>query len=80
MSRVLSDHPKRVARKQYRCFYCGQRIAISELHGYRTGVDGGDFWTMRHHPECDDYASKHWDKGDYECHFPGDMERPAKST
>jgi hypothetical protein len=52
------------------------------VHGYRTGVDGGDFWTMRHHPECEAVAvAQKWGQDDYECHEPGcDFERPAKIT
>ena len=78
---TLSDHPSRKARKRYQCYYCGQRIEIGEIHGYRTGIEGGDFWQMRHHPECDAWAGEHWDHGDYECHEPGcEFERPPKLT
>lgn len=76
---VLADYPKRTARKAYQCYFCGQSIAIGEVHGYRTGVNYGDFWTMRHHPECDAWASEHWDEGDYECHEVGEFVRPTKT-
>lgn len=76
MSTVLSNTPSRVARKRYRCWYCAQSIEKGEKHTHRTGVDGGDFWTMRAHPECDDYAAEHWGYDDYEFHEPGDFTRP----
>lgn len=80
MSTCLSDQPKRVARKAHQCFYCGNRIEIGEVHGYRTGVDGGDFWTMRYHPECEAFAvAQKWGQDEYMFHEPGcEFERPAK--
>jgi hypothetical protein len=78
MSTILSNFPSRIAAKPHHCWYCGQSIAVGEKHVYRTGVNTGDFWTMRAHPECDEYADKNWDEGDYECHFQGDMERPPR--
>lgn len=51
-------------------------IEKGEVHGYRSGTDGGDFGDMRFHPECDAYASEHWDPGDWEFHETGDFERP----
>lgn len=56
MSTLLSRREGVKARKQYRCSFCGERIAIGELHDTRTGVVQGDgFWTMRMHPECHRY-------------------------
>ncbi len=75
MSTVLSDSSRRAA-KRYRCYYCNQRIEVGEKHAHRTGVTEGDFWTMRAHPECDAYACEHWDYDQWECHEPGDFERP----
>ncbi len=31
---------------------------------------------MRFHPECDAYAQEHWDSDQWECHEPGEFERP----
>jgi 5-methylcytosine-specific restriction endonuclease McrA len=61
------------ARKEYQCYYCGRRIEVDDMHEYRTGVDCGDFWTMRAHPECDKWAETNWDGDEYECHEPGDF-------
>ena len=81
MSAILSDHPQRRARKVHRCWYCDQLIPIGEVHGYRTGVTDGDFWQMRHHPECDAWAVANWDYGDWECHETGcDFERPKPTA
>ena len=74
---VLSDRYP-VARKQYRCWYCGQHIEQGERHGYRAGVESGDFWTMRFHLECDKVASdEKWNEEDYEFHEPGEFVRPV---
>lgn len=79
MSTVLSDSTRRAA-KRHRCTYCDQLIEVGELHGHRTGVSYGDFWTMRFHPECDDWASKNWKADDYEFHTPGDdFKRPMEA-
>ncbi len=75
MSTVFGDRTCRAA-KPYRCYYCDQRIEIGDKHGYRTGTSEGDFWTMRFHPECDAYATEHWDSDQWECHEPGEFERP----
>ena len=75
MSTVLTSST-RVAHKPHHCYYCGESIAIGDKHEYRTGVNYGDFWTMRAHPECDAWANEHWDSGDYECHSQVDMRRP----
>lgn len=75
MSTVLSDTPRTTSRKRRHCYYCGQRIEPGEIHGKRAGVDSGDFWTMRFHPECD-AAAADWTPDEYECHYPGDVPRP----
>ncbi len=75
MSTVLSSRVCRAA-KCHHCWYCGQRIEVGERYGTRNGVSYGDFWTMRFHPECDDYAAEHWDIDMYEGHQTGDFERP----
>ena len=75
MNTVLSDATRRAA-KRYRCWFCQEKIEPGESHGHRTGVSDGDFWTMRFHPECDDYAMEHWDIDDWELHEPGEFARP----
>jgi hypothetical protein len=74
---LICDKGPITARKQHRCWYCNQTIEAGEKHGVRVGASYGDFWAMRFHPECDQYAhDQHWDEGDYECHEPGDFTRP----
>ncbi len=54
----LSSRDGVKARKPYRCALCGEKIAVSELHDTRKGVEPGDgFWTMRMHPECHNYEA-----------------------
>ncbi len=66
----------RRAAKRYRCYYCDEGIEIGERYGYRAGTSYGDFWTMRYHPECDEYACEHWDQDMWETHEPGEFTRP----
>lgn len=66
----------RVAAKRYQCYYCGESIQRGERHGTRTGVSDNSVHTMRFHPECDALACATWDEGDWECHEPGDFQRP----
>ena len=61
------------AHKRHQCYYCLRFIEVDEVYEYRTGESYGDFWTMHAHPECDAYANKNWDEGDWECHDPGDF-------
>jgi hypothetical protein len=72
---ILSDKKQKAAKRRS-CWYCGESIEIGETHGYRTGVDGGDFWTMRFHPECDAYACENWDAEDWEGHESSEFKRP----
>lgn len=72
----LSSGTRRAA-KRHRCWYCSQRIEVGEVHGYRTGVSGGDLGSMRFHPECDDWAAANWSEDDWECPpDPGEFQRP----
>lgn len=73
----VSDTVLRVAAKPYRCWYCDQRITKGERHGMRVGADGGDFWVMRFHPECDQVVKfERWSEEDYEFHDPSEFRRP----
>jgi hypothetical protein len=76
VSQVLRSE-ERVAEKPHRCWYCDQLIAKGERHGYRTGVDGGDFWSMRMHLECDAWAVANWDHDMWENHDPKEFQRPT---
>lgn len=75
MSFVCDKGPVRAA-KRHHCWYCACSIEIGEIHGVRTGTSHGDFYSMRFHPECDDYANEHWEEDEYEGHEPGEFVRP----
>jgi hypothetical protein len=69
---VLCDKPSVHAAKRHSCWYCAGHIEIGEIHGVRVGTSYGDLYTMRFHPECDDWAGEHWQSEDWESHNPGD--------
>ena len=71
MSFVTSTVTCRAA-KAHRCWYCAQDISIGEIYSKRCGAQYGDFWTMRMHPECDEWASANWGPEDYEGFSQGD--------
>lgn len=65
----------RVARKRYRCYLCGQHIDIGDRHEYSTGVNEGDFWSMRLHVECSEAVNS--DRNfEWECFEEHSLERP----
>lgn len=73
----ICSKPSVRAAKTHHCWYCGQRIEKGELHGRRVGESCGDFWAMRFHPECDDWAHENWSEDEWQCHESGDeFERP----
>jgi hypothetical protein len=47
---VTTTNP--VARKEYTCIWCGQKILKGEKHRKVDGVFDGDFQSDRFHPEC----------------------------
>ena len=51
MVTVLSN-TEPVARKQYRCEWCGEWILVGEKHKKFTQIFEGDFQSWRAHPEC----------------------------
>lgn len=55
MSTLLSWKDGVRARKKHRCVLCVEPINAGELYDIRTGVDQGDCWTMKMHPECQAY-------------------------
>jgi hypothetical protein len=56
MSMMLSERKAVKGRRDYHCDLCGEMIPKGEPHDTRTGVQQGDgFWTMRMHPECQQY-------------------------
>jgi hypothetical protein len=61
------------------CRLCGETIAPDEGRIRWSGVERGEgYWTSHAHPECMEVTRK-WDHGDWECHSPGDMDRPNVS-
>lgn len=63
------------ARKDYKCFLCGESIRKGEEYVRRFGyVDDGPTSDAMH-PECEEHSAK-WDLQDWDCFEPGSMERP----
>lgn len=58
MSVCLSQDYNVKARKRHRCALCQEPIEPGDIHHVRKGVNSGDFWTMRIHPECYDYEQQ----------------------
>lgn len=67
------------ARKRHYCEVCGQDILIGETHVARSGAYDGKPRTVRMHFECEELSSR-WDQQDWECHSPGDAERPVREV
>lgn len=81
MSQVLSSKDGVLARRRHRCCLCGEAIQAGERYDSRKGVNSDGFWTMRMHPECQDYESPEtvpWDW--YEDVSEPAFTRPAKAT
>jgi hypothetical protein len=53
----LSQYNIAKCRKRKRCALCHEMIEAGEPKVVRNGTDGGDFWTMHMHPECEAYES-----------------------
>lgn len=52
-----------VARKEHRCLWCGEKIAVGERHLNYRGVWGGDFQNWRMHSECEAAWERDPDRG-----------------
>lgn len=74
MNVMLSEARGVRSRKPRRCCLCGEGIGIGEAHDTRTGVDYGDMWTMRMHPECHAYEGK---RGAVDPDWYEDVSEPA---
>lgn len=74
--RFISKKDGVPARKDHRCFFCGESIPRGSNHDIRTGVDEV-ISTMRMHPECNK-ATKDWGVCDYESFLEGEFERPKR--
>lgn len=57
-------------RKACRCWFCGELLPPGFPHQKRAGVSEGDFWGMRFHAACGDFARDvlKYDYDDYEFH------------
>ncbi len=51
-----------VARKEYRCSWCFERIEKGEKHTYSWILDGRDGFHLRTHSDCDAAAQRSWDE------------------
>jgi hypothetical protein len=58
MSTILRETNGVRSRKPRRCCLCGDRIDLRAPHDVRVGVDGGDMWTIRMHPECHQHETR----------------------
>lgn len=70
---------ERTARKDHKCFACGERINKGERYIRESGVEDGDFFDCKMHPECRAELDT-WDDIDLECFMCGDLDRPKKPT
>ena len=52
MTQILSHDDSIVARKEHRCWWCGEPIHKGDTYTRWTTVDNGDFQQTRTHPEC----------------------------
>ena len=77
MSWTFLDSKTVVARKEHRCFLCGEVICKGATYDWRTAVDDVVVRTKMH-PECT-RASSDWDEFEWECFYEGEMERPKAS-
>lgn len=46
------------SRKRKWCSLCHEMIEAGDAKVCRSGTNGGDFWTMHMHPECEAYESR----------------------
>jgi hypothetical protein len=63
------------ARKQHRCFLCGEKIEVNESYIARTGVEDV-IVTFKMHIGCEKESSN-WHIEDWETFSEGEMKRPA---
>ena len=55
-----------VARKEYQCSWCGERIEKGVKHRSRAGIFEGEFQANREHLECAMAMSRYdWRENDY---------------
>lgn len=51
--RLLAENTRK-ARKEHRCVWCGQKIAVGEAHTHERSIYEGEFQNHRWHRECYD--------------------------
>jgi len=67
MSWELIENTTPVARKEYRCEWCGEPILKKEKHYKETGKFEGEFTSYRMHMECKDAVSKQAYRNNMHC-------------
>lgn len=82
MSYTLLSESQPLARKQHRCIWCGQPIAVGEKHRHERSIYDGQFQDQRWHPECDEaFKAELSYEGGHELEFePYGNERPSVLT
>lgn len=68
MSYLLLSETKPVARKEYRCIWCPEKILKGEKHIHESSKYDGDFQDHRWHMECKKAADSFFREND-ECEF-----------
>jgi len=63
MSYTQLRRTKPIARKNYRCVYCGEKIHKGEKHIHEISIFEGEFQDHRWHKEC---LSSHIKSGEVE--------------
>lgn len=61
MSWTLLSTSQPVARKEYLCEWCPERIQVGEKHAQYAGVMDGYIQNTRMHLECLDASHREWD-------------------
>jgi hypothetical protein len=74
---LLSDTWPR-ARKQHRCIWCGEPIAVGETYRHERSVYDGAMQDHKWHRECDADFRESLDDGGDEEFLPYSAPRPAR--
>lgn len=75
MSYLLLSETKPVARKEYRCIWCPEKILKGEKHLHERSKYDGRFQDHRWHPECREAADLFFREYGEEHFFPHDCKR-----
>ncbi len=74
---LRDTNPK--AKKEHKCFLCGEKILVGEKYISRSGIDDVGLTSFAMHVECED-GTKDWTPWDWECTSEGEADRPKKGV